>query len=366
MTSLACWWPQQPARVVGTGVLAWLAALAFEALHTPIPWMLGPLVVVSLVSLVGAPTHSHLPLRNLGQWVIGSALGLYFTPQMAALVGQLWWVVLLAVVWAVLLGLGFSWWVYRINAKVLGLPKPQMRATAYFAGSIGGASEMTLLAEREGARTDLVASSHSLRVLLVTLTIPFAVQFWGVTGLDMTDTDKPVLAPVAGWWLFVATGAGAWLARRLGRANPWFMGALVAAMLLTVTGQLDGMLPHTLTNVGQLLIGISLGVQFRPAFLHIAPRWLGSVAAGTLGMMALCAVLAWALSWLTGLHPATLILATAPGGIAEMAITAKVLGLGVPVVTAFQVSRLVAVLLVAEPLFKQWLQPRFERVATKR
>jgi uncharacterized membrane protein AbrB (regulator of aidB expression) len=47
-------------------------------------------------------------------------------------------------------------------------------------------------------------------------------------------------------------------------------------------------------------------------------------------------------------------LGTAPGGIAEMAITAKVLQLGVPVVTAFQVCRLVAVLLMVGPLF-QWV-----------
>ena len=45
----------------------------------------------------------------------------------------------------------------------------EQRATTYFAGAIGGASEMTLLAEREGGRTDLVAAAHSLRLLIVTL-----------------------------------------------------------------------------------------------------------------------------------------------------------------------------------------------------
>ena len=35
-----------------------------------------------------------------------------------------------------------------------------------------------------------------------------------------------------------------------------------------------------------------------------------------------------------------------------MAITAKVLQLGVPVVTAFQVCRLVAVLMLVEPLYR--------------
>ena len=53
----------------------------------------------------------------------------------------------------------------------------------------------------------------------------------------------------------------------------------------------------------------------------------------------------------------TLMLATAPGGIAEMAITAKVLQLGVAVV-AFQVCPLVAVLLLAEPIYRRWVMPR--------
>jgi uncharacterized membrane protein AbrB (regulator of aidB expression) len=39
-----------------------------------------------------------------------------------------------------------------------------------------------------------------------------------------------------------------------------------------------------------------------------------------------------------------------------MAITAKVLQLGVPVVTAFQVCRLVAVLVLVEPLYR-WVGP---------
>jgi uncharacterized membrane protein AbrB (regulator of aidB expression) len=73
-------------------------------------------------------------------------------------------------------------------------------------------------------------------------------------------------------------------------------------------------------------------------------------------MVLLCAGFAFLLSWGTGLHAATLILGTSPGGIAEMAITAKVLQLGVPVVTAFQVCRLVAVLVLVEPLYRWGLR----------
>jgi hypothetical protein len=99
-------------------------------------------------------------------------------------------------------------------------------------------------------------------------------------------------------------------------------------------------------------------VRFTPAFVHTAPRWLATVAFATLSMMLMCAGFAWVLAALTGLHPATLVLGTAPGGIAEMAITAKVLQLGVPVVTAFQVCRLVAVLMLAEPVYRLWVAKR--------
>lgn len=342
-------------RVLGTLTLAWVAATLCERLHTPIPWMLGPLLATALAALLGAPTRSWAPLRNGGQWVIGTALGLYFTPAVGALVAGLWWAIALGIAWALWLGWAFGRWLQRVHAPHMpGLSPAALRATTYFAGAIGGASEMTLLAERAGARTDLVASAHSLRVLMVTICLPFGMVFWGVHGLDVApptvrDVVWPGLAALA-----LVTLAGALLAQRLGRANPWFMGALVVTMGLTLSGQVWSAIPTPLSNAAQLVIGVSLGVRFTPAFLHTAPRWLGSVALASLVMMAMCALLGWGLARLIGQHPATMILGTSPGGIAEMSITAKVLQLGVPVVTAFQVCRLVAVLVLAEPLYRWW------------
>lgn len=342
-------------RVLLTLLLALAAAALCVWLHTPIPWMIGPLLATSLVSVVGAPTASWTPLRNTGQWVIGGALGLYFTPAVGALVVGLWWAIALGIVWALALGLGFGAWLRRVHAgRLPGVDAGQLRCTTYFAGAIGGASEMTLIAERQGARTDLVAAAHSLRVLLVTLTIPFAMQAWGVSGLDLSlpaarEVHGPgllllgVLAALCGWGM-----------QRLGRANPWFMGSLLLTMVITLGGLTLSALPGWLTAAAQLVIGVSLGVRFTPAFIHTAPRWLGSVALATFVMMALCAGFGVVLAWLTGLHPATLLLGTSPGGIAEMAITAKVLQLGVPMVTAFQVCRLVAVLVLAEPVYHWW------------
>ena len=343
-------------RVGLTLLLALGAALVCVELHTPIPWMLGPLLMTASASLLGVSVYSAMPLRNAGQWVIGTALGLYFTPAVGALVASLWWAIALGVVWACLSGWCLGRWLDKAHAAELDSLSPQARrATTYFAGAIGGASEMTLIAERHGARTDLVASAHSLRVLMVTVILPFAMVLWGVHGLDASAaTVSREVLPTGMLVLFMLTGAGALAMRALGRANPWFMGALLVTMVLTLADVQLSALPVPLTNAAQLFIGISLGVRFTPEFARSAPRWLAAVVLGTAAMMAVCALFGSALAWLTGLHPATLILGTSPGGIAEMAITAKVLQLGVPVVTAFQVCRLVAVLILAEPMFR-WL-----------
>ena len=349
-------------RVVLTLMAALLAVQVCLWLHTPIPWMLGPLLVTALASVLGAPTRSATPLRNAGQWVIGAALGLYFTPQVGALVVSLWWAIALAVVWALALGALFGAWLQRQHAADFAhLPPGAGRATSYFASAIGGASEMTLLAERHGARTDLVAASHSVRLVIVVLSVPFAMQWvqshWGLP----VDTR---LLPGAGgvqwpglFWLSLATAVGAWVMTLFKRSNPWFMGALLASMGLTLSGIEWSTVPTVLSNAAQLVIGVSLGVRFQREFVHTAPRWLFSVALGTVGMLLLSVGFGQCLAWATGLPAATLILGTAPGGIAEMAITAKVLKLGVPVVTAFQVCRLVAVLMLVGPLF-EWLGRR--------
>lgn len=340
-------------RVAATLLLALAAAWCCVWLRIPLPWFIGPLLATAAASMLRAPTLSSAPLRNAGQCTIGLALGLHFTPQVGALVLSLWWAVLLGVAWALVMGALFSLWLQRTQGHLPGMN----RATTWFASAIGAASEMTLLAERAGARTDLVAAAHSLRVLIVAVLIPFALQFSGVQGLEGAGLAAQAFHPGGLLVLALAAVASAWLLERLGRANPWFLGPMVVAMSLTLAGvELSGV-PGWMSNAAQLVIGVSLGVRFTPAFVHTAPRWLAAVAMGSLVMILLSAGFAWLLAQGTGLHPATMLLGTAPGGIAEMAITAKVLQLGAPVVTVFQICRLFAVLMLVAPLF-QWQQRR--------
>ncbi len=339
-------------RLAATLVLALAAALAWRALQLPLPWMMGPLLATALASIAGAPTASAAPLRNAAQCVIGASLGLYFTPEILRVMGSLWWVVLLTVAWALAVGWVLGEFLHRVGLKGLTGTPQALRATSYFSGAIGGASEMTLLAEREGARTDLVAGAHSIRVLVVTVIIPFGITWADLHGLDGSLPGVRDVRWLPLVLLLAAAGLASVAMSRLRWANPWFIGGLAVAMGLSLAAVPLSAMPPFVSSAAQLVIGVSLGVLFRREFLGHAPRWMAIVALATLGAIALCLGFAWVLAQVTGLGVGTLVLGTSPGGIAEMAITAKVLQLGVPMVTAFQVFRLVAVLLLVEPLYR--------------
>ena len=116
-----------------------------------------------------------------------------------------------------------------------------------------------------------------------------------------------------------------------------------------------------MSNAGQCLLGCALGSRFQPDFLRGAHRFVGAVALTVVLSIVLSAAFGAGLAWASGLEPATLVLGTAPGGIAEMCVTAKVLQLGVPLVTAFHVTRLVVLLLATPMVFvraRRWYRGR--------
>jgi membrane AbrB-like protein len=339
----------RPARDSGLNPLLALllcagAGAAFAALRLPLPWMIGPLLAMAACNFAGAQLRAPRGGRALGQVVIGTALGLYFTPVVGREVIAHWPLLLLAAAVAVFLGVLGGW----ILSRASGVDS----TTAFFASVPGGAAEMTLLGERFHARPDRVALAQSLRILVVVIVVPFALTYSGAHG---SDSFAPAALPLH-WQglavlLAIAT-AVALLLDALGMPNAFMFGPLAITIGVTVAEVQFSSLPGAFTNSAQVLIGCALGARFERRSLESAPRYVAGVLASIAAAIAVAVLIAAAVALLAGLSIASLVLAMAPGGIAEMCITAQVLQLGVPLVTAAHVARVVVLIVGTAPGYR--------------
>jgi len=285
--------------------------------------------------------------REAGFVVVGANLGLYFTAPVVHEVASLW-------PWFVGLGLAaiaygtFSAWVL---AKLSGTD----RATAFFGCMPGGAAEMATLGEKYGAASDRVALAHSLRMLMVVTIFPVAIT---LAGFHATDDYRAVVTPfnTAGLAQILAICAVVGAAAKLANIPTGFMmGSLVASTFLTASGFEFSSVPSWLTNAAQVMLGCALGVRFERSFLTHAPRFAMALVPTLVLMLAIAALIGWGLAAGSGTYLGGGLLAAAPGGIAEMCITAKVLRISVAFVTAAHVIRYVIVVLLTRPVYRLFI-----------
>lgn len=306
--------------------------------------MIGPLVAMALCNFSGARLSAPPLGRELGQFLIAVALGLYFTPAVAREVWGHAPVLAAAAFGSILIG--------YMASRVLATFTRIDGATAFFASVPGGATEMAILGDRLGGAVDKVAVAHSLRILVVVCTIPVLMTIADVHG---GDVYQPVLTPL-NWrgllQLFAIAATGGLFLSWIRFPNAWMMGPLIATMLVTASGLVFSSMLGLLTNVAQVLLGCALGARFSRQFLRDAPRFVTVVLLCIVLMMMLSAAMAWGLASATGIFLPSMILAAAPGGIAEMSITARALQLGVALVTAAHVTRVLFIVTFSLPVYR--------------
>lgn len=315
----------------------------FDLLHTPLPWMIGPLLVMAAAKLRGAKVEAPHGGRQTGQLLIACTLGLYFTPVVAAALKVHAFVVLLAAALAILVGTLCAFFLTRVS----GVDK----TTAFFASIAGGAAEMAVMAERYGAAVEKVAFAHSLRMLLVVVIVPTALTLFGAHGADQYQPISVNVNYLGLALMLLLCVAGAVVLSGLNIFNAWLLGPLLVTIALTVTETGLSAMPTELSNLGQLLVGCALGARFKRGFLKGSSRYLFGVVASIGIALVLSALSGVALAYIGGVAVPTMILATAPGGVGEMGITAKVLQLGVPLVTAAHLTRVLLIVTTTAPLF---------------
>lgn len=304
-------------------------------LSVPLPWMIGPMIFSAGLALFWRSARVPRITRPIGQMIVASVVGLSFTAESVAALGQLVLPMVLVALLTIVAGF--------VAAMVLRRLADVDVVAAGLASIPGGPVEMAALAEHHNVLPGPIALAQTLRISLLVLIIPpLLVAISGGAPNAAAVMGEQNLPGIL--LLFALAVTGGLIFRRLRITSPFFLGALgfnaaAAALALPVS-----MPPYWVLAAAQILLGVWLGCMFdRETLAHTRAFVLAAIIS-TGVLIVLCAGMAFAIAAVTGIEWQTMVLATAPGSVTEMALTAKILDQQVAIVTAFHIVRIFIIL----------------------
>jgi uncharacterized protein len=338
---------RQLAGTGGTLLAAAIGGALARLVGIPLPWLLGPLFATAFVALIGVPIAPIRYGRTVGQVVIGGAIGVQFTKAILLNLVSLLPVMVAVAMLSMVIGAGGALMLRRLGRLDT--------TTAFFATVPGGVAEMMNLAPRYGAQLEPIMVAQTLRVGLVVAVAPFLViQFSHAD--TMAVPPGPVMELSIAAMLLAGCVIGGALFAYSTFPNAWFLGSIAVGILFALLGLAEGRMPSLILIPAQVLIGASLGVQFRREFLTRLLRLLLASSVVVVYLAVTMALLGAGIALALHMPIPTLVLAMAPAGMAEMVLTAKLLGLDGTVVAGFQLVRIIIILFLCRPAY--WLFTR--------
>ena len=316
----------------------------FNWLRLPLAWMIGAMCFTTVAAAAGAPIVMSQRLRGFMVAVLGVMLGSAFTPDLLDALRQ-WSGSLAALVLYVAAATALTRLYYR---KAAGYDP----TTAYFAAAPGGLSEMVAVGAALGGDERAISLSHGARVLLIVLAIPFGFQVFAGYQPAGGAAVATAIAPVD---LLILGGCGV-----LGFVLAWRLrlpaAPLVGPMALSAAAHFTGLTasrpPAELIAVAQVVIGAGVGCRFAGIAVAQILRALALAVGATAILLGMTAGFAAALNGVTGASVPAVLLAFAPGGLAEMSLIALALGVDVAYVATHHVVRIFLIVALAPLVFK--------------
>ncbi|HBY9524757.1 TPA: AbrB family transcriptional regulator [Klebsiella aerogenes] len=322
-------------------LLALSAVLSFVLfrLHLPAAPLLGPLIAGITLSLRGTTIRLPRPFFISAQAIIGCMIARALTPSIFGVLAANWALVLIILLSTLAISALTGWLLVRYSS----LPG----ATGAWGSSPGGASAMVVMAQEYGADVRLVALMQYLRVLFVVGAAVMVVRL-ALGGEAQEMTQQIVWFPPLTFNLpltLLLTAVAGWLGLRLRIPS----GAMLLPMLAGALAQGEGMLllelPEWLLVLAYTALGWTVGLQFNREIFMLALKTLPQIIAAIVGLIALCALMALALTHLLPLDFLTAYLATSPGGLDTVAIIAVGTRADMSFIMAMQTLRLFTILL---------------------
>lgn len=327
--------------MAASGALAYGLSLG----HFPAALLLGPMLAAIAFGVGGAGLAVPRAGFMAAQTMIGCLVAKAVTTEIVTTITEDGWLILAVVLVTVLAGAVVGWTLTRLRI----LPG----TTAAWGSSPGGAAAMVAMSEEYGADPRLVAFMQYVRVVAVVLSASVVARL--LTDVSAPPAPAPATAaPFAVLATLAVAAAGFGLARLLRLPAAALIGPMLLGALLHALGLVSMALPLPLLDLAYATIGWYVGLRFRRETLAETVAALPGILVATVGVIALCAVWAFGLTYLLPIDLLTAYLATSPGGLDSVAIIAVGSKADVSFVLAVQTLRLFVVLITG-PLLAKWI-----------
>jgi hypothetical protein len=336
----------EPARLARTLAIGGVGGAVFFAFNLPLAWMLGAMVFCTVASLGGISIKVPGRMRGVFITIIGVFLGSTFTPDVFAHIAQ--WPLSIA---GMVLYVGLVTAVlYVYFRRVQGFD----RATAYFAATPGGLTEMVIAGGALGGDDRRIALVHAARVLMVVLIIPLGFRYVEGDAAITTGTGVPMarLQLNEMWVLLACAVVGPFIGRALRLPAYRMVGPLLASAAVHMVGWSHSPPPLELVALAQVVVGCSVGARFAGVPIKQVVSVISASVGSTTLMLLASVAFAIAAHRFTGLGLEPLILAYSPGGLAEMSLIALALGIETAFVATHHVIRIGLIVISAPLLFR--------------
>jgi membrane AbrB-like protein len=345
-SAIALPWHVQAQRLALALIIGAAGGFLFRRLTMPLPWMLGAMSFVTVATLAGLKTRIPSGFRSVMVGVLGIMLGGQFTATIIARMGEWIFTISALIVWMLLSG-SIGLFYFR---KYAGYD----RTTAFFSATPGGLNEMMMVGGSMGGDVRIISLTHASRIVLVAFTIPLWYRLSGAVppvtpgaGIGMLDLAWQDVLILAGCGIVGAFGA-----RALRLPAAFLVGPMVLSAIVHVSALTGSKPPDALVAFAQIVIGASVGARFGGMAVSRTAKIAGHALVTGVAMLSMTVAFSLTLSRLTGYPLHAVVLAFAPGGLAEMSLIALALSLDAAFVASHHIARIVLVVTIAPLIYR--------------
>lgn len=337
-----------------TFIIAILGGYLFSVIGMPVPWLLGPLILLLIGNLIN-PSWFYWPrkIKSIGMVLIGYTIGLSLTGDALQEIGRQLPYMFGMTTLLILLSAVIAYFIARLS-------KINYR-TALLGSIPGGMTQIIIMAdEMKSVNLTIVTMSQTIRLLLIVIGMPLLLAIMGQDEKVELIVSNNSFESI-GWQTLLLLIVCVILSF-VGRKVKFPTAFLLVPVLITAVAQATGIdaveLPNLVLQFAQLLIGIYIGLSMKPKELENKTKTISLAVISGLLLLTTAMLLGILFAKVNSLDLPTALLSLAPGGMDQMGVIAHEIDAELSMVAGYQIFRAFFILFLVQPLLAYFLREK--------